>query len=154
MTADKTPEDMIKELTAVTEAATEVKIRQLKIEEKRAKIEKERVAELQRLARQDARRIKVYKKVQTILEELKKDIKDVKKVINTCSVREYGGKKLDEITYLLFLELSSRKNTLSAEAVKLLEIYGRETNVAVHTGTEIKAEGNMNTGDITGRNKK
>lgn len=151
MAENKTPEELIRDMTAVTEAATEIKLRQLNLEKRRAVIEKQRVEELQRLARQDAKRLQFYKKLYKRLEVLSRDITEIKQLISGCSVREKGNKKLDRLFYMLFWELTAKKELLPKEARELLELYSRESNlVSVHTGTEIKSEGNMKTSDITG----
>jgi len=150
---DKSPEQLIIEMTAVQEAATEVKIRQLKIEERREKTEAKKVEELQRLARQDGQRLKLYHKVHDILDQILRDIAEIKHLIMNCSVRDVGNIKLDRLFNMLLWDLTAKKDILSPEILRLLEIYRKDHKISVHTGTEIKSDGDLNTGDITGGNK-
>jgi len=152
---DKSPEQLIIEMTAVQEAATEVRIKQLRVEEKRAGIEERRVAELQRIARKDAEITVCFKKINDILLNMTDMLNEIREMITGCSVRTVGDKKLDRLFNMLLWDLTAKKDMLSPEILRLLEIYKKDHKISVHTGTEIKSDGDMEmrTGDITGRDK-
>ena len=152
MAEQKTPEQLIAEMNAVNEASTEVKIKQLKIAQRRAGIERSRVATLQRMAKQDGEILKMFGEILKMFQDMSVILDEIKGMI--CGQSKKGTKDIDRLTDMLFIELSSKKQILSSEARELLELYRKDSRVSVHTGTEISSGGDMKTGDVTGRDVK
>jgi hypothetical protein len=114
----------------------------LKIAQRRAGIERSRVATLQRMAKQDGEILKKFGEILEKFQEVSDKLDDIRNMITVCSENE------KRLTDMLFIELSTKKQLLSDEAKELLELYRKDGMVSVHTGTEISSRGDMKTGSV------